>query len=147
MYDYFSFLQAHELNWCDVQRGEAHSLVAAYRDYCLDTIGFARSTVNQRLLYVCEFYKYAFNEDWVDALPFDYEERNINRTGYFAHADASGGKIMVRDVSLKEHHTLPKFLSKDEIKTLISAANRSASRRNRYIPTGVCNGAQSLCER
>src|SRR5665213_3596472 len=57
MYDYFSFLQVHELNWDDVQRGEEHSLVAAYRDYCLDTIGLARNTVSQRLLYVCEFYK------------------------------------------------------------------------------------------
>ncbi|MDD4947715.1 MAG: tyrosine-type recombinase/integrase [Gallionella sp.] len=123
MYDYFSFLQVHELNWDDVQRGEEHSLVAAYRDYCLDTIGLARNTVSQRLLYVCELYKYALKEGWVDALPFGYEARNISRNGYLAHVDASGGKTMVRDVNPKKHRALPKFLSKDEIKALITAAN------------------------
>ncbi len=35
LYDFFSFLQAHELEWRDVDRGEAKSLVAAYRDFCL----------------------------------------------------------------------------------------------------------------
>jgi hypothetical protein len=35
LYDFFSFLLAHELDWRNVDRGEAKSLVAAYRDYCL----------------------------------------------------------------------------------------------------------------
>jgi hypothetical protein len=39
LYDFFSFLQAHDLDWRDVDRGEAKSLVAAYRDYCLVTCG------------------------------------------------------------------------------------------------------------
>jgi len=32
LYDYFSFLQAHELSWDDVDRSEAKTLLAAYRD-------------------------------------------------------------------------------------------------------------------
>ena len=35
LYDYFSFLQAHDLQWTDVDRGEEKSLVAGYRDYCM----------------------------------------------------------------------------------------------------------------
>lgn len=31
LYDFFSFLQAHGLDWRDVERGEAKSVVAAYR--------------------------------------------------------------------------------------------------------------------
>jgi hypothetical protein len=34
LYDYFSFLQTHDLRWDDVSRGEQKPLVAAYRDYC-----------------------------------------------------------------------------------------------------------------
>lgn len=33
MYDYFSFLEVHDLSWDDVARGEGKNLVAAYRDY------------------------------------------------------------------------------------------------------------------
>jgi len=55
LYDYFSFLQAHDLDWRDVERGEAKALVAGYRDYCLEISELSPNTVRQRLLYVCEF--------------------------------------------------------------------------------------------
>src|SRR4051794_22961084 len=32
LYDYFGFLEAHGLEWRDVERGEQKNLVAAYRD-------------------------------------------------------------------------------------------------------------------
>lgn len=38
LYDFFSFLQAHALDWRDVNRGEAKTLVAGYRDYCLGSV-------------------------------------------------------------------------------------------------------------
>jgi integrase len=122
LYDYFSFLQAHDLHWQDTQRGEHHSLIAAYRDYCLDTIGLARSTVSQRLLYICSFYEYALKEAWIETLPFDYEVRAFKHTGFLSHADASGGVALTRDVMPKKYRTLPKFLSKSQIKTLLSAS-------------------------
>lgn len=55
LYDFFSFLLAHELDWRNVDRGEAKSLVAAYRDYCLVECKLSRSTTRQWLLYVCKF--------------------------------------------------------------------------------------------
>ena len=79
LYDFFSFLEAHDLSWQDVRCGEESSLVAAYRDYCLDRIALARSTVRQRLLYVCAFYEYALSQGWVDSLPFHYAVRTARR--------------------------------------------------------------------
>jgi integrase/recombinase XerD len=122
LYDFFGFLQAHELQWDAVGSPHDHALVAAYRDYCLDTVGLARNTVRQRLLYVCEFYKYALREGWVDVLPFSYEQRWHQKTGFLAHIDASGGVAMSRDVSPKKHRSLPKYLSIDQIRAVLSAA-------------------------
>jgi hypothetical protein len=79
LYDFFSFLQAHDLDWRDVDRGEAKSVVAGYRDYCLVECQLARSTTRQRLHYVCKFYEYAQQQGWVSRLPFGYEERKVRR--------------------------------------------------------------------
>lgn len=123
LYDFFSFLQANELDWHDVDRGEAKSLAAAYRDYCLTTCELARNTTRQRLTYICKFYEYALKEGWVKRLPFAYEERTVKReVSFLAHVDASGGKAMANDVMPRRHKILPKFLSMAEIKSLLAAA-------------------------
>ncbi|OMQ31082.1 tyrosine-type recombinase/integrase [Pseudomonas putida] len=123
LYDFFSFLQAHDLDWRDVDRGEAKSLVAAYRDYCLVTCGLARNTTRQRLTYICKFYKFALNKGWVKRLPFGAEERTVKRkTGFLEHVDASGGKALVNDVMPRRHKPLPKFLSMAQAKSFLAAA-------------------------
>jgi site-specific recombinase XerD len=122
LYDFFSFLQAHEIDWRDVDRGEAKSLVAAYRDYCLIACELAPNTTRQRLTYICKFYEYALKEGWVKRLPFAFEERTVRReTGFLAHVDASGGKAMANDVMPRTHKALPKFLRMAEIKALLAA--------------------------
>ncbi|WP_336756862.1 tyrosine-type recombinase/integrase [Aeromonas hydrophila] len=123
LYDFFSFLQAHDIDWRDVDRGEAKSIVAAYRDYCLVECKLARSTTRQRLHYICKFYEYAQTQGWVSSLPFRYEERTVKReVGFLAHVDARGGKTMANDVMPRAHSVLPKFLSMDEIRALLQAA-------------------------
>ncbi|SFP45816.1 Site-specific recombinase XerD [Geopseudomonas sagittaria] len=123
LYDFFSFLQAHELDWRDVDRGEAKSLVAAYRDYCLVACELAPNTTRQRLHYICKFYEFALSQGWVQRPPFAYEERSVKcETGVLAHVDASGGKAMANDVMPRSHKALPKFLSMAEIKALLAAA-------------------------
>lgn len=123
LYDFFSFIQAHELNWRDVDRGEAKSLVAAYRDYCLEACELAPNTTRQRLQYICKFYEFALKEGWVKRLPFAFEERTVRReTGLLAHIDASGGKAMANDVMPRRTKCLPKFISMAEIKALLAAA-------------------------
>ncbi len=123
LYDYFSFLQAHELEWDDCDRCEAKSLVAAYRDYSLDTVKLQRSTVRNRLIYVTRFYEYAQRQRWITTLPFGYEERTVRRGERFlSHVDASGGRTSVRDVMPRAHRDLPQFLSTAEVKLLLAAA-------------------------
>lgn len=123
LYDYFSFLQAHDLAWDDVQRGEEKTLLAGYRDYCFAESRLARNTVRQRLMYVCEFYEFALREGWIEKLPFGHEERVAARSGSFlAHVDASSGQATVRDVMPRKHKTLPKFLMKDQVQSLMAAA-------------------------
>lgn len=122
LYDFFSFLQAHDLDWRDVDRGEAKALVAAYRDYCRDTCALAPNTTYQRLHYICKFYEFALTQGWVKRVPFTYEERRVKRkTGVFAHLDASGGKAMANDVMPRKPKVLPKFLSMAEVKALLAA--------------------------
>lgn len=124
LYDFFSFIRAHELDWRDVDRGEAKSLVAAYRDYCLVTCKLSPNTTRQRLHYICKFYNFALKEGWVNRLPFTYEERAVRRqAGFLAHVDASGGKVMANDVMPRSHKILPKFLSMLEVKALLAATD------------------------
>ncbi len=122
LYDFFSFLQAHELDWRDVDRGEAKSLVAAYRDYCRMACELAPNTTRQRLHYICKFYEFALKEGWTKRLPFAYEERSVRREkGILAHIDDSGGKAMANDVMPRKPKALPKFLSMAEVKVLLAA--------------------------
>ncbi|KWV74459.1 Tyrosine recombinase XerC [Pseudomonas fluorescens] len=124
LYDFFSFLQAHDLDWRDVDRGEAKSLVAAYRDYCLVTCELAINTTRQRLTYICKFYEFALEKGWVKRLPFSHEERTVNREkSFLQHVDASGGKALVNDVMPRRHKSLPKFLSMSQAKSLMAAAD------------------------
>jgi site-specific recombinase XerD len=124
LYDFFSFLQAHDLDWRDVDRGEAKSLVAAYRDYCLVTCGLALNTTRQRLTYTCKFYEFALKKGWVKRLPFGHEERTVKReTSFLEHVDASGGKALVNDVMPRRHKLLPKFLSMSQTKSLMAIAD------------------------
>lgn len=123
LFDFFSFLQAHELEWRDVDRGEEKSLIAAYRGFCMDTCGLARNTTRQRLVYVCKFYEYALREGWVKRLPFNYEERHVRReSSLFGFSHQAGGTALASDALPRYHKTLPKYLTLAEVKSLLSAA-------------------------
>jgi len=122
LYDYFGFLEANGLDWTDVDRGEEKALVAAYRDYCLQDMKLSRNTVRQRLHYVCAFYDFALKQGWVERVPYGMEERTVSREGkgFLAHVNASGNRQAVRDVMPRVHKSLPKFLSKEQVKALVT---------------------------
>ena len=129
LYDYFSFLQVHELHWEDVDRGEQKTLVAAYRDYCFETSKHKRRTVRNRLLYVCAFYSFALSRSWIKTLPFEYEVRRVTRGGGFlVHTDGGGGKAMVPDVMPSAQKSIPEFLSLGQVQKLFAAATNSHHR-------------------
>lgn len=123
LYDFFGFLQAHELNWDDVDRGEEKDLVSAYRDYCTETIKHERSTVRQRLVYVVAFYKFAARKGWIDKIPFEYEQRRApSSSAFLAHTDASGGIHEVASPMPRAQRKLIKYLTRDQAAALIAAA-------------------------
>ena len=125
LYDYFSFLEVHGLEWNVFPEGEDKSLLASYRDYAFEEAQLARDTVRQRLLYVSEFYQYAQRQGWIDRLPFGYEDRHVRRenTELLAHVDASGNTVKARDVMPRKHKKLVKFLAKDQVIALLAAAD------------------------
>lgn len=123
MYDYFSFLEAHDLLWDDVDRGERKTIVAAYRDYSFHTAGMARNTIRQRLTYICAFYAFAKQQGWVQSLPYEYEERKVMRsTGLLPHGNGMGGRIAVASVMPRKHTVLKKFLSRQQAASLLATA-------------------------
>lgn len=122
MYDFFGFLEAHNLQWNRIEPSETSNLVEAYRDYCFDIANLKRNTVRLRVGYVCEFYKFAVEKRWIPSLPYSYEVRHVARQGkFFAHADASGGAVRVATVMPRRHRGLIKFLTMDEVNTLLGA--------------------------
>jgi integrase/recombinase XerD len=123
IYDYFAFVEAHELAWQDTDRGEDKSLVAAYRDYCTEVANLERNTVRLRLLYVCQFYVFALRRGWVANLPFDEEERKAKSRpdSYLAHV-AGDNTVSTPSVMPRRHRVLKKFLSKEQVKALLAAA-------------------------
>lgn len=124
LYDYFGFLEAHELEWNDVSRGENKNLLAAYRDYSFEVAHLARNTVRQRLTYVCEFYKYAARQGWIQKVPYSFEKRHVTGNGGFlAHVGGGGIDVEVRSVMPRKHADLAKYLTRDEAKALLRAAN------------------------
>jgi integrase len=125
IYDYFGFLEAHELSWTDTDRGDEKSLVSAYRDYCIETAALERNTVRQRVLYVCEFYKFSKRRGLVLNLPFDYEDRKVPHQveKFLAHTNGDGGTIPTPSVMPRRHRKLKKFLSKEQVISLLKATD------------------------
>lgn len=122
LYDFFGFLEAHDLAWQDVDRDSSQrSLIAGYRDYCTETIKLALNTVRLRLLYICEFYQFAHARGWIPRLPFEREERRLfTSTRFLAHA--KGRAItQVPDVMPTRRPRPIRFLSRAQIEALLAA--------------------------
>ncbi len=122
LYDYFEFLEANELAWNDVDRDQTQrSLVAGYRDYCLNELRQKLNTVRLRLLYVCEFYEFAFHRGWIPKLPFELEDRrSLTANSFLAHARGRP-TTEVRDIMPKRRPQPIKFLPRSQIHALLNA--------------------------
>lgn len=114
-----------------VSRDFVQSIVSC----CLKT-----STTRQRLYYICEFYKFALSQGWIDRLPYTYEERLHKREiGFLAHTDASGGRATANDLMPRRHQPLTKFLSLTEIKAILASVENPHHRMviNLALRTGL----------
>lgn len=123
LYDYFSFLQAHDLHWQDVDRGEKKDLVTGYRDYCRDTCNLAISTIRQRVRYVCEFYEFSLKSKWTEKVPYNEVPRTIkSRSLDSDHYSTTSKIVLMKDVLPVLTKSLPRFLRMSEVKELLTHA-------------------------
>ena len=123
IYDFFGFLEAHELAWDEVDRAEAKDVVGAYRDFCFETMEHKRSTVRNRLTYVIAFYTFALRKAWIRKLPYDYEQRFAARTeAFLGHVDGSAGATEVASPMPRARNTDIEFLTRDQAAMLLAAA-------------------------
>lgn len=122
LYDYFAFLEAKNLDWKNVERGENLNLVSAYRNYSLRVAGLALGTVRPRIALVCKFYEYALKQRWVTSLPYSAETIHASKSDDFlAHVDGSNGTATTADVMPRTRRNLPKFLLRNECLFLLQA--------------------------
>lgn len=120
IYDYFSFLEAHNLKWDQFDYNKDHSIIAAYRDWSIKACGLKSSTVNQRLRTLVTFYNYAHRQSWINNVPYDLESVYVRKgKGFLAHTDTSGGRVMTPNVMLRELKTPIKLLSIAQVKVLL----------------------------
>jgi len=131
LYDYFSFLQAHKLDWTSTPVPGRKDLLAGYRDYSLTTAMLAGNTVRQRLVYLVAFYEYALSRSWIKNLPFSYEFKRPSKRGarHLAHIGRSDTRVLAPDIMLPGETHLPKFLTKEQVKSLLKAASSNPHHR------------------
>lgn len=121
LYDYFSFLQAHNLDWREIERGEAKGLLSAYRDYCYREHSHGRNTVRLRLQYISKFYIYAQKKGLIHELPFEFNSVTTRkRKNLLTHLDTRDNQVWVNDAIPKKHKDLPKYLTRDSVRALIN---------------------------
>lgn len=122
LYDYFSYLQAHHLDWRPTESDAPCMLIASYRNYSLSVHKLSVGTVRQRILYVTEFYEYALTQRWISRLPFAYESAVPGRPSLLEHVDHHRPKSERPDVKPRAVSKPIQFLSLDETRSLIRAA-------------------------
>lgn len=122
IYDYFSFLESHDLEWDKFSYNQDHSIIAAYRDWSIKVCGLKSNTVNQRLRTIVTFYNYACRRSWIDSLPYDIESISVRKSkGFLGHIDVSNNRVPSPNVMLKEFKEPIKLLSKAQVKILLEA--------------------------
>lgn len=122
LYDYFSYLQAHKLDWRPTESDEPCMLVASYRNYSLDVDKLSVGTVRQRLLYVTRFYEYALGQRWISRLPFAYELDEQRTQSLLEHVEHHRPERQKPDVKPRAISKQIQFLSLEETRALIRAA-------------------------
>lgn len=127
--EFFAFVEANELAWCDVTIG----VVAAWRDAMLER-GCARSTVNQRLRCVHAFYLWAERQELVRTIPFVTELIQVGRpAGFLAHVGARGGLTQANELTLRTATPTAQFLRLDKAIQFLDALTPKRVRLMGYV--------------
>ncbi|WP_065091974.1 tyrosine-type recombinase/integrase [Rhizobium leucaenae] len=134
LYDWWQTLEANEWIWHGIGVAE----IAAYRDRMLfrpsEHTGraYARSTINGRLRTLALFYRWCLGANLVHHIPFTVDELSLSRSrpqGFLAHVDATGGRQLVNELTVRQPSTLPQPLSPATVRQVMSRLDA----RNRLI--------------
>lgn len=125
LYDWWQTLGANGWRWNEVGFAE----IAAYRDRMLsgpsDRTGrsFARSTINGRIRTLALFYRWCVNAKLIERAPFAASELALFRSrpqGFLAHVDASGGRQVVNEMTVRHKPLLPRPLSPPALRRVMA---------------------------
>ncbi len=127
--DYFSFLEANDLRWDEVEQTQ----IAAWRDAMLER-KCSRSTANQRLLCVDRFYQWSIKRGLSHSIPFSKEEIWVAKPkSFLAHVDVSKGRFDANDLTMQSYKEPPKFLSLDKAINFLEALSPRRVRLMGYL--------------
>ena len=128
LYDFFSFLEANNLQWdksFDRINPNDISVVVLYRNWSLSLKGEAsikRSTINTRLAAIKQFYEFCQKKGMIESLPWEYTLRvNPSNSQDFMRHTRTNQSIDSSDLKLKTFKQTPKVLNVHQAKTLISS--------------------------
>jgi site-specific recombinase XerD len=117
LYDFFSYLEANDLEW----RRVSSESIAVWRNAMVER-RLARSTINQRIRAVSRFYVWAAARKLIECVPFHQEEVLVNRRKTFlAHVDDAGNHALTNELTLREYEKPPDFLFRKQIPIFFAA--------------------------
>jgi integrase/recombinase XerD len=116
IYDFFAFALTNGHDWKVPAAPGMPGAIEAWRDWSLGTLSLDADTINNRLRVVVRFYRWAVRRGYLDRMPFDHETVQTSRQpGFFAHVDATGGKVETPQIMLKQKRRTIRFLTKEQI--------------------------------
>mgnify|MGYP006139085861 FL=1 len=139
IYDFFSFCEANNIDWCQIEYRQDETLLAVYRDVSMKQFGVSASTINRRLRFLIKFYNYAYNHKWVQTLPYQLETVIVRKPrGFLAHTDTSGGVKASPDVIVKQPRTKIKLLNREQVNQVLTSINNKTLKL--MVKLGVLTG-------
>lgn len=125
LYDYFSFLEANDLDWVPSKRKQKYavSVIAQYRDWSASLSGsnsLKRSTINVRLSVIKSFYEFCLDAQLVDCLPWQpVLKQAFHDAGSFLGHTKARSKQDSSALMFKTFNSPPKILTVDQVEELL----------------------------
>lgn len=129
LYEYLSFLEINNLRWEKVDQND----IAIWRDQMIER-GCIRSTVNQRLRGIFNFYQWAFLQGKTHKIPFFKEDVWCkSHNGFMSHLDARGNRVVANALTLQTYELVPKFLHIEQAICFLEAISSDTLKMMGYL--------------
>jgi site-specific recombinase XerD len=116
LYDFFAFLEANGLAWCDAPAAGMPGHLDRYRDWSKAEVGLQARTINARLRLIARFYEWAQREGLIERVPFRTRVVRVrHEPGFLGHVQRDAGARVALRPSLAEPASDPEFLTMDQV--------------------------------